>query len=69
MVGDLDLEYMDVYLLKILKVHNLILALKLSNLLEEKGLGQKLKGEEGNTMIILGKRSKEIFLIKFLLKR
>ena len=39
-----------------------ILALKLSNLLEEKGLGQKIKGEEGNTMIILGKRSKEIFI-------
>ena len=63
------IKILIIYLLKILKVHNLILALKLSNLLEEKGLGQKLKGEEGNTMIILGKRSKEIFLIKFLLKR
>ena len=63
------IKILIIYLLKILKVHNLILALKLSNLMEEKGLGQKLKGEEGNTMIILGKRSKEIFLIKFLLKR
>ena len=62
------IKILIIYLLKILKVHNLILALKLSNLLEEKGLGQKIKGEEGNTMI-LRKKIKRNFFNKILVKK